>query len=73
MVGHHPGGDQPAPLVDGQGKFGFAGKPAPGSLFIPDPPEQVDALNEAEHTAERAERRALSGLPEAGKPSDERN
>jgi len=72
--------DHPVPL-DYQGatvpkkmnKLGFAGKPAPGSLFIPDPPEQVDALNETEHTAERAERRALSGLPDAGKPSDERN
>jgi len=56
-----------------RGNLGFAGKPAPGSLFIPDPPEQVDALNETEHAAERAERRALSGLPDASKPSDERN
>jgi len=54
-------------------KLGAAGKPAPGSLFIPDPPEQADAMKEAEHTAEREETRALSGLPDAGKPSDERD
>jgi len=54
-------------------KLGSAGKPAPGSLFIPDPPEQADAMREAEHAADREETRALSGLPEAGKPSHERD
>ena len=53
-------------------KLGSAGTAARGSLFRPDPPEQVEALNAEERTAHRAETRALSGTPDAGRPSEPR-
>ena len=53
-------------------KLGSAGRPAAGGLFRPDPPEQVEALHSEERTAHREETRALSGIPDAGKPSEPR-
>jgi len=42
-------------------------------VFVPDPPEQAEAMKGAEHATKREETRALFGLPDAGKPSDERD
>jgi len=63
---------QGASLPRKMNKLGSAGSAARGSLFTPDPPEQVDALTEEAHAAHRAETRALSGIPDAGKPSEPR-
>jgi len=53
-------------------KLGSAGRPGRGGLFRPDPPEQVEVLSAEEHAAHEEETRALSGIPDAGTPQDER-
>jgi ubiquinol-cytochrome c reductase cytochrome b subunit len=64
---------QGAPLPKKMNKLGSAGSPGPGSLFRPDPPEQVEALNQEAHAAHSEETRALSGIPDAGTPREPRD
>jgi len=64
---------QGAPLPKKMNKLGSAGSPGPGSLFRPDPPEQVEALKEEAHAAHSEETRALSGIPDAGTPREPRD
>jgi ubiquinol-cytochrome c reductase cytochrome b subunit len=58
-------------------KLGSAGRPGRGSLLRPDPAEETEALEAAEHREHLVRqhrehdqaRRALAGKPDAGKPS----
>ncbi|UZJ23578.1 cytochrome bc complex cytochrome b subunit [Rhodococcus antarcticus] len=54
-------------------KLGSAGRPGRGSLLKPDPIEETQALDAAEHRGESEQRRALAGKPDAGKPVDPRD
>ncbi len=62
-----------APLPKKMNKLGSAGSAAPGGLFRPDPAEQVEALAAVEHESHREHERALSGIPDAGSPSEPRD
>ena len=63
---------QGATIPKKMNKLGLAGRPAHGSLFRPDPPEQNVALKDAQDEAEHQETRAMTGRPDAGTPRDER-
>jgi len=63
---------QGAPVPKKMNKLGLAGRAAPGGLLRPDSPEQIEALTEADHEAHREQSRALSGIPDAGAPRDQR-
>ena len=54
-------------------KLGSAGRPGRGSLLRPDPIEETQALDAAEHHGESEQRRILAGRPSAGKPSGPRD
>ncbi len=68
---------QGAPVPKKMNKLGAAGRPVPGSLLWPDPSEETEALDRAEHEnqqqeeerrREREERELLSGRPQEPEP-----